>query len=65
MELKRRISDASLLLNEAFLHPPVSALISEISIEWITRKKIYLNINPILSPLPYPNLQKELYATHF
>ena len=39
MELKRRISDASLLLNEAFLHPLASALNSGISIEWITGKK--------------------------
>lgn len=50
-ELKRRTRVASCFPNEASLLRLVSALLCEISDEWITGK-IYLNMNPIDSPLP-------------
>ncbi len=48
-ELKRRTRVASCFPNEASLLRLVSALLSEISDEWITGK-IYLNMNPSDSP---------------
>ena len=50
-ELKRRTRVASCFPNEASLLRLVSALLSEISDEWITGK-IYLNMNPSDSPTP-------------
>jgi transposase-like protein len=50
-ELKRRTRVASCFPNEASLLRLVSALLCEISDEWITGK-IYLNMDPIDSPLP-------------
>ena len=50
-ELKRRTRVASCFPNEASLLRLVSALLSEISDEWITGK-IYLNMNPTDSPTP-------------
>lgn len=50
-ELKRRTRVASLFPNEASLLRLVSALLCEISDEWITGK-IYLNMNPADLPQP-------------
>ena len=50
-ELKRRTRVASCFPNEASLLRLVSALLCEISDEWITGK-IYLNMNPIDPSLP-------------
>jgi len=49
-EIKRRTRVASLFPNESSLLRLVSALLSEISNEWLTGK-IYLNINPADLPL--------------
>jgi len=49
-EIKRRTRVASLFPNESSLLRLVSALLSEISNEWLTGK-IYLNMNPTDLPL--------------
>jgi transposase-like protein len=49
-EIKRRTRVASLFPNESSLLRLVSALLSEISYEWLTGK-IYLNMNPADLPL--------------
>ncbi len=50
LEIKRRTRVASLFPNESSLLHLVSALLSEISNEWLTGK-IYLKMNPADLPL--------------
>ena len=50
-ELKRRTRVASLFPNEASLLRLISALLNEMSDEWLTGK-IYLNMNPADLPQP-------------